>query len=165
MRYSDNGKIETLTPKFSPMLTADIKKIAADLSGVVYEDKGSGIALHYRIAPELQSSLMTMIEALVPKYPNQFSICEGRKVVEVLPIGFSKGRALRTLAALPQFANRIPIMIGDDIADVDAFRAAEALGGYGLKVAGENFSEAESAFQGPAEVLDWLQKVSETGAR
>ncbi len=164
MRFSDNGKIETLTPKFSSVLTADIKKIAEDLPGIVYEDKGSGIALHYRLAPELQSSLMMMIEALVPKYPNQFSICEGRKVVEVLPVGFSKGRALRTLAALPKFTGRIPIMIGDDISDVDAFRAAEALGGYGLKVAGENFSEDESAFQGPAEVLDWLRKVSETGA-
>jgi trehalose 6-phosphate phosphatase len=51
-------------------------------------------------------------------------------------------------------------MVGDDIADVDAFRAAEDLGGFGLKVAGENFSESESAFYGPSEVLDWLQKIA-----
>lgn len=161
MRFSDQGKIETLTPSFSPTLTADIKKIAEGLPGIVYEDKGSGIALHYRLAPELQSSLLMLLEALVPKYADQFSICEGRKVVEVLPIGFSKGRALRKLASLPQFANRIPVMVGDDIADVDAFRVAEDLGGFGLKVAGENFSESESSFQGPAEVLDWLQKLAE----
>ncbi|WP_245279969.1 trehalose-phosphatase [Hyphomicrobium sp. 99] len=165
MRLSVNGSIEALTSMFSPVLTADIKKIVEDLPGIVYEDKGSGIALHYRLAPELHSSLMMMIETLVPKYPNEFSICAGRKVVEVLPIGFSKGRALRKLASLPLFANKIPIMIGDDIADVDAFRAAEELGGFGLKVAGENFSAAESAFQGPAEVLDWLQKFAELDAR
>ena len=106
---------------------------------------------------------MARIEMLAPMYPTQFSICEGRKVVELLPIGFSKGRALRKLASLPTFANKLPVMIGDDIADVDAFRAAEELGGYGLKVAGENFSEAESAFQSPSEVLAWLQKFSGPG--
>jgi trehalose 6-phosphate phosphatase len=164
MRFCDKGKIETLTPKFDASLTADIKKIAEDLPGIVYEDKGSGVALHYRLAPELQSSLLMSLEALVRKYPDQFSICEGRKVVEILPIGFSKGRALQKLALLREFENRIPVMVGDDIADVGAFRTAEDLGGYGLKVAGENFSEAESSFQGPAEVLDWLQKLAGPGA-
>ena len=78
-------------------------------------------------------------------------------VVEVLPVGFTKGRALRQLAALPQFADRIPIMVGDDIADIDAFRAAEDMGGFGLKVAGENFTDAEASFRAPDEVLSWLK--------
>jgi len=160
MRFSDKGKIETLTPGFDAALTADLKKMAEGLPGIAYEDKGSGIALHYRLAPELQSSLLMSLEALLPEYPNEFSICEGRKVVEVLPVGFSKGRALRKLATLPAFANRIPVMVGDDIADVDAFRAAEDLGGYGLKVAGKNIAESESSFYGPSEVLDWLQKLA-----
>lgn len=160
MRFSADGSIATLTPRFDSPLMEDIKRIVEDLPGIVFEDKGSGIALHYRLAPELQASLLMTLEALVPKYPGQFSICEGRKVVEVLPVGFSKGRALRKLAALPQFANRIPVMVGDDIADLDAFRAAEDLSGFGLKVAGENFSEDESSFQGPAEVLDWLQMLA-----
>jgi trehalose 6-phosphate phosphatase len=160
MRLSVKGKIETLTPGLNPELTRDLKKIAEDLPGVVYEDKGSGIALHYRLAPELRSSLLMLLNTLVPKYPNEFRIVEGRKVVEVLPVGFSKGRALRILATLPAFANRIPVMVGDDIADVDAFQAAEDLGGFGLKVAGENFSESESSFYGPSEVLDWLQKIA-----
>ena len=121
MRFADKGKIETLTPAFNPALTMDLKKIAEDLPGIVYEDKGSGIALHYRLAPELQSSLLMMLGTLVPKYPNEFSICEGRKVVEVLPVGFSKGRALRKLATLPAFANKIPVMVGDDIADWTRF--------------------------------------------
>jgi len=115
--------------------------------------------MHYRLAPELRDSLLITLEALVPKYPGQFSIWEGRKVVEILPVGFSKGRALRTLAGLPEFANRIPVMIGDDIADIGAFHAAEELGGYGLKVAGEHFSQKEAAFTGPADVLHWLTEL------
>jgi trehalose 6-phosphate phosphatase len=160
MRMSATGKVVSLTPSFSPELIAEIKAIAKALPGIVMEDKGAGIALHYRIVPELHGSLLQALEALIPRHPGQFMVCGGRKVVEVLPIGFSKGRALRQLAALPNFANRVPIMIGDDIADLDAFRAAEEMGGYGLKVAGENFSEAEASFRGPGEVLSWLKSLS-----
>lgn len=162
MRISAEGNIESLTPSFDPALQAEIKKIVQELPGVVFEDKGSGIALHYRLVPELQQSLMLLLEALVPLYPDQFKICGGRKVVEILPIGFSKGRALRKIASLPKFANKTPVMIGDDISDADAFRAAEDLSGFGLKVAGENFSKEESSFEGPADVLAWLQTLART---
>jgi trehalose 6-phosphate phosphatase len=159
MRTTATGEIKPLTPSFSPALLGDIRTAAISMPGVVTEDKGTGIALHYRLAPELRDSLLITLQALMPKYPGQFTICEGRKVVEILPVGFSKGRALRQLACLPEFSNRIPIMIGDDIADVDAFRVAETMGGFGLKVAGENFSKAEASFTGPADVLAWLKWV------
>jgi trehalose 6-phosphate phosphatase len=159
MRTTATGEIRPLSPSFNPVLSSDIRAAAISMPGVVTEDKGTGIALHYRLAPELRDSLLITLEALIPKHPGQFTICEGRKVVEILPIGFSKGRALRKLASLPDFADRIPVMIGDDIADLDAFRAAEELGGYGLKVAGENFSEEEASFIGPADVLKWLENA------
>ena len=159
MRTTATEEIRPLSPSFNPALSSDIRTAAISMPGVVTEDKGTGIALHYRLAPELRDSLLITLEALIPKYPGQFTICEGRKVIEILPIGFSKGRALRKLASLPDFADRIPVMIGDDIADIDAFRAAEELGGYGLKVAGENFSEEEASFIGPADVLKWLENA------
>jgi trehalose 6-phosphate phosphatase len=160
MRFTATGNIERLTPDFDPGLLSSVKKIVRDLPGVVFEDKGSGIALHYRLVPDLQQPLMNLLEALLPLYPDQFKICGGRKVVEVLPIGFSKGRALNRITALPPFANKTPVMIGDDISDIDAFNAAEDLGGYGLRVAGENFSPQESSFGGPADVVAWLQSVA-----
>jgi trehalose 6-phosphate phosphatase len=165
MRLSTDGSIDTLTPSVDPALRADLKKIVQDLPGVVFEDKGGGLALHYRLVPAIEPSLMRLLEALLTKYPDQFTIFGGRKVVEILPVGFSKGRALRMLTSLPQFANRIPVMIGDDIADVDAFLAAEEADGFGLKVAGENFSKEESSFEGPAEVLSWLQMLARSGRR
>jgi trehalose 6-phosphate phosphatase len=165
MRLSTDGRIEMLTSNFDPALRTEIKTIVEDLPGVVFEDKGGGLALHYRLVPAIEPSLMRLLEALLAKYPDQFTIFGGRKVVEILPIGFSKGRALRMLASLPQFANRIPVMIGDDIADVDAFHAAEEADGFGLKVAGENFSKEESSFQGPADVLNWLQMLARNDRR
>jgi trehalose 6-phosphate phosphatase len=158
MRMSATAAVQALTPTFSPEMHSDLKAIADAMPGIVLEDKGAGIALHYRLVPDLREPLLATLEALIPKYPGQFTVCEGRKVVEILPTGFSKGRALRKLANLPQFSNRVPVMIGDDISDIDAFRAAEALGGYGMTVAGENFSQAEASFSGPRDVLAWLKK-------
>lgn len=160
MRLSPSGRIERLASGFNASLVEEIKEIAQALPGVVIEDKESGIALHYRLAPELEGSLLLVLNELADRHPGQFRICGGRKVIELLPVGFSKGRAVREIVSLPQFANRTPIMIGDDVSDIDAFRAVEDLRGFGLKVAGENFSSLESSFEGPADVLDWLGNLS-----
>lgn len=161
MRTSPAGEITPLTPSFNAELLSDIRKVTKALPGVVTEDKGTGIALHYRLVPSLRDSLLMTLEALILKYPDQFTLCEGRKVVEILPVGFSKGLALRKLASLPDFANRVPVMIGDDIADVGAFQAAENMGGYGLKVAGETFTKEEASFTGPSDVLRWLKTLQQ----
>jgi len=159
MRTTVTGAITPLARSFSAGLLHDIQAAAVSMPGIVTEDKGTGIAMHYRLAPELRDSLLLTLESLVAKYPDQFAIWEGRKVVEILPLGFSKGRALRALAGLSEFANRVPVMIGDDIADIGAFHAAEELGGFGLKVAGEHFAKQEAAFAGPSDVLDWLTEL------
>ena len=160
MRLAPEGAIEPQALSFDPALKAEIKRTVEALPGVVMEDKGGGIALHYRLAPEFEQPLRHTLELLKPQYPGQFKICGGRKVYELLPIGFSKGNALNKLAALHTFKDRLPLMIGDDVADVGAFRAAEHLGGVGLKVAGENFSEDEAAFRGPTEVRAWLKALA-----
>lgn len=160
MRLSPTGRIERLSSGFNAALVEEIQKIVQALPGVVFEDKGSGIALHYRLAPEFEESLLVVLGELADRHPGEFRICGGRKVVELLPLGFSKGRAVRKIVSLPQFSNRIPVMIGDDVSDIDAFRAVEDLRGFGLKVAGENFSSLESSFDGPADVLDWLRNLS-----
>ncbi|MBA2127613.1 trehalose-phosphatase [Hyphomicrobium methylovorum] len=160
MRLAPEAKTQSLSPTFSPALKREIKAVVEALPGVVLEDKGGGVALHYRLAPELHSSLLISLRALAPKHPGQFAICEGRMVIELLPVGFSKGRALERLSVLPAFENRIPIMIGDDIADADAFEIARAQGGFGLKVAGENFALSEATFTGPSDVLAWLDGLS-----
>ena len=160
MRTTATGKITSVAPALDPALLNDLRTIGEAMPGIVTENKGTGIAMHYRLVPNLREPLLATIEALIPKYPGQFTLCGGRKIIEILPVGMSKGVALRKLAELSQFANRIPIMIGDDLADIEAFRAAEALGGIGLKVAGENFTRAESSFSGPTDVRGWLKKLN-----
>jgi trehalose 6-phosphate phosphatase len=161
MRVKAGGTVSSLTPTLDDALKSKIITVARMIPGVVVEDKGTGVAVHYRLAPESGPSLIKTVEALAAERSGQLRICKGRMVVEILPSGISKGSALRRLAALPPFAKRVPVMVGDDVTDVEAFRAAEELGGFGLSVAGENFHESEATFRSPSEVLAWLKAFCE----
>ena len=54
IRLSATQDVMSLTPAFDPGLRIDIKTAADSMPGIVMEDKGTGIALHYRLAPELR---------------------------------------------------------------------------------------------------------------
>jgi trehalose 6-phosphate phosphatase len=64
---------------------------------------------------------------------------DGRAVIEIIPNGTSKGTALAEFMRRTPYAGRVPVMMGDDKADEDAFAVAQEAGGFGLKVAGEHF--------------------------
>jgi trehalose 6-phosphate phosphatase len=53
-------------------------------------------------------------------------------------------------------------MIGDDVSDETALTAAQALGGFGLQVAGGRFTRDSARFSGPADVLAWLKGLAAT---
>jgi trehalose 6-phosphate phosphatase len=78
-----------------------------------------------------------------------------------VPRGFSKGHALTDILSRPPFKGRRPVMVGDDVGDETALAAADALGGMGLRVAGEHFSTAESDFSGVNDVRRWLGLLAE----
>jgi len=86
---------------------------------------------------------------------------DGCSVIEILPCGFNKGTALETLAALPLFKARRPIMIGDDFGDDPAFAAAERLGGFGLAVGRPRANRSRIEFEGPANVRSWLANLAD----
>jgi len=134
--------------------------IAADMPGIIAEPKGPGLALHYRQAPELKSVLEARLRLLLSRYADELILCPGRKLFEIIPAGHSKGTALETLLKLPAFAGRLPVMIGDDVGDVPALSAAQRLGGFGLRVAGEQFPASAADLRGPASVHDWLVRLA-----
>jgi trehalose 6-phosphate phosphatase len=133
--------------------------IANDMPGIIAESKGPGLALHYRKSPELQPVLEARLRLLLSRYADELVLCPGRKLFEIIPAGHSKGTALETLLKLPAFAERLPVMIGDDVGDVPALSAAQRLGGFGLRVAGEQFPPSAADLHGPASVLEWLERL------
>ena len=84
------------------------------------------------------------------------------KVAELIGKQVSKGAALQSFMTRPPFADRRPVMIGDDSTDLSAFAAAEFFGGKGLRVAGEFFGREAADFGGAAEVRQFLSALADS---
>lgn len=162
MREEPGGAIATLAPEMPPGVVEAMTRIGGLAAGILVEHKGSGVAVHYRNAPLAYRVLESEVAAVVAASSYDLVLRKGRKVLEAVPRGYSKGTALTAIAARAPFKGRRPIMIGDDVGDESAFAAAERLGGLGLRVAGEHFSPDIADFGGVESVRAWLQALSET---
>ena len=133
-------------------------------AGIVIEDKGYSIAVHYRLAPDLAGLVTAAIAEIWTKAGKRsFEILPGKFVIEVKPRGFDKGTGLREMMAYPPFTGRRPIFIGDDTTDRAAFAVLPEFGGLGLSVGGI-VAGAAFNFDGPQDVRLWLEQLSK-GAR
>jgi trehalose 6-phosphate phosphatase len=97
------------------------------------EHKPGSIAIHYRHAPEQGEIARQTVENVANQVPGLRAI-HGKMVSEIAIASVNKGTALAYLMHRPEFADRIPIMIGDDVTDEDGFEAAQRLGGSGIKI-------------------------------
>lgn len=116
--------------------------------GVFIEDKGLSIAVHYRAAPEAAAALARTLNQLAAA-DSRLGLQRGHCVIEIKPRGTTKGTALLELMRHPAFHQRMPIAVGDDLTDEDAFSAALSLGGRALRV-------GTAGLANPAEVRRWL---------
>lgn len=153
-RTEPRGSTAMLADPVPRDLTRAVHDVARALPGILVEDKGVGLAVHYRHAPEARPALEAELKRLVSRWEG-FAVRPGRRVLDVAHKAHSKGTGLVRLMALPCFRGRRPLMIGDDHGDEPALRAAERMGGIGLKVAGEHFRDGAD-FDGPASVRAWL---------
>jgi len=160
LRTMPGGPITRVATSLAPDLVAQVIALATRLPGIIAEPKGPGIAVHYRLAPDLKETVEAEIRALIAKHPDDLVLCPGRKLFEIIPAGHSKGSALTTLSSLPSFAARRPVMVGDDVGDLPAFAAAESLGGFGLRVGGGHFERGNADFDDPGAVKAWLAKLA-----
>jgi trehalose 6-phosphate phosphatase len=160
LRTTPGGPITRVATSLPEPLVAQLTALGHQLPGIISEPKGPGFAVHYRMAPDLKPVVEAKIRTLLAQYPENLVLCPGRKLFEIIPEGHSKGSALQTLAALPSFSGRTPIMIGDDAGDMPALAAAERLGGAALRVSGEHFGSTDVDLQGPEGVTAWLRMLA-----
>jgi trehalose 6-phosphate phosphatase len=160
LRSEAGGAVVMLAPPMPASVLQEITRIAGIAPGVMLEQKGSGVAVHYRNAPDARQALESELAAVVAAAPGDLMLRGGRMVLEVVPRGYSKGTALDRIASKPPFQGRRPVMIGDDLGDEPAFLAAERLGGVGLRVAGEQFANEAADFGGVEAVRAWLDALA-----
>lgn len=161
LRNFAGGTIARVASALPPSLLDAVIHRMQTLPGIIAEPKGPGLAVHYRQAEHLKDPLEAELRAVLSQYGDELVLSHGRKLFEIIPAGHSKGTALETIAELPLFAGRRPIMIGDDIGDLPAFAAAHRLGGTAMRVAGEQFGRVDVDFLGPSQVIGWLREFAE----
>jgi trehalose 6-phosphate phosphatase len=146
---------------FDPTLKQKLKDIATRHPGVLVEDKGYSVALHYRQAPQhgiaLEHEVKRAFHAVTDK---SYELLVGKAVLEIKFASFNKGTAVRELMAQPPFAGRAPIFVGDDRTDEDAFAVVPEFGGRAISV-GRRVPGVTEHFESPAEVRRWLESMAE----
>jgi trehalose-phosphatase len=139
------------------------------IRGVLVEDKGLSLSVHYRQA---DSHKVGEIEKIVRRVVGtaeangKARVTSGKKVYEVRPaVNWDKGKAIKLLMKRYGKGGRrsglIPIYLGDDLTDEDGFRVIEAYGnGISIFVGNPIFDSVARYFlKSPQEVAVFLETL------
>lgn len=133
---------------------AAIRSFARDRDNLVVEPKSYGVALHYRLAPSLADEAGRHATEIAERLGLRLQ--EGKMMVELRLAGDDKSGAVRTLMRCAAMQGRLPLFLGDDVTDEDAFLAARALGGHAILVGPTRETNADFALPDPAAAREWL---------
>uniref|UniRef100_A0ACD6AKB7 Uncharacterized protein n=1 Tax=Avena sativa TaxID=4498 RepID=A0ACD6AKB7_AVESA len=137
------------------------------IPGSKVENNKFCVSVHFRCVDEKSwSTLADIVKAVLKDYP-KLKLTQGRKVLEIRPtIKWDKGKALEFLLESLGFAdcsNVLPVYIGDDRTDEDAFKVLRKRDqGIGILVSKHRKeTNASYSLQEPAEVMEFLLRVVE----
>jgi len=145
-----------------------LSRSLATIRGVFVENKGLSLSIHYRLSEE---NRVSEVERIVKEFVGRgeaaglAKITSGKKVVEVRPaIAWDKGKAVKLIMKRQARGGRksgfLPIYMGDDLTDEDAFKVIESYGGIAVYVGEENdLSVANYFLRSPTEVEDCINKL------
>jgi trehalose 6-phosphate phosphatase len=147
--------------------TADLRRLRIRL-----EDKGAILAFHWRGVPD-EETARAAIDAVAARAAKVgFRTHWGRKVLEVRPpVQFDKGAGVASLLADAEV--EMVMYVGDDMTDLDAFRAivrlseegristAVRVGVHSDEGPEEIISEADVVVEGPGGVRDLMRLLAE----
>ena len=136
-----------------------LMEFARDRPGVLVEDKGLGVTLHYRQAPDQAGAARDLARGLAEAHG--LTLQPGDMVQELKTPGADKGRALTAFMEEAPFRDAVPVMTGDDLTDEFAFAAAAGLGGFGVLVGPPRDTAALHGQSDTAAVMDWLETLAE----
>lgn len=124
--------------------------------GLLVEEKALGVALHYRNAAPEKAAALALAKHIADA--TGLVLQEGDHVVELRTPGADKGDAVRAFMSEPPFAGSVPLFVGDDLTDEDAFAAVQSMGGAGLLVGRDRPSVATGRLHDVEAVLAWIDR-------
>ncbi|HEV7226839.1 trehalose-phosphatase [Brevundimonas sp.] len=156
-RRADGTLLETEPHEAVQEAVAAFQAFARDRPGLIVENKDVAAGLHYRGDPSHAEAAEALARDLADR--TGLKLQPGKLVLELKTPGADKGTALTAFMGEAPFAGGVPVMVGDDLTDEHGFRAAVALGGFGVLVGEPRDTAARYGLADVEAVLDWLEKV------
>jgi trehalose 6-phosphate phosphatase len=153
---ADSEAVAAHAPPLEKELKRRLAAIARLSPGILLEDKGYSLALHYRLAPHAEKAIyaaVSLIRADLPDAP--IEVLPGKSVCEIKHSGFSKASGVRELMAHEPFKGRRPLFIGDDVTDETVFAIMPDLDGVAFSV-GRRARGVAGHFDAPSDVREFL---------
>ncbi|ROR92464.1 trehalose-phosphatase [Nocardioides aurantiacus] len=162
--------ISPAPPRGLATLTSELPRLLrrADASEAWIEEKGLAVAVHTRRLEDPEAAYDRLLPLLTDAArAHDLDVEPGKQVIEVRAHGMHKGAAVRRL--VEQLEARAVVFGGDDLGDVEAFKAVEELRGQGLpgllvcSASAEDNPLADLAdvvVEGPGGVLDLLRQLT-----
>jgi trehalose 6-phosphate phosphatase len=155
----DSDAVATHAPPLDKELKRRLAAIAKLSPGILLEDKGYSLALHYRLAPHAEKAIyeaVSLIRADLPTAP--IEVLPGKFVCEIKHSGFTKASGVRELMTLEPFKGRKPLFIGDDVTDETVFAIMPDFDGLAFSV-GRRAQGVAGHFDTPSDVREFLSRL------
>lgn len=165
LRRTPGGALIEVSHPLDETLRHTLSALASRFDGVLVEDKGASVALHYRaspsVAPELEAEIARIIAAVDSR---NLTVLPGRMVFEVKRRGHDKGAAVRAFMAEPPFAGRTPVFLGDDVTDEAGFAAVREMDGVAISV-GRRLPGADFTLPNAQDVRALIKRLAQFSER
>jgi trehalose 6-phosphate phosphatase len=165
MRLSTDGEaVASHAPPMDKELKQRLAAVAKLSPGILLEDKGYSLALHYRLAPHAEKAIYEAVSLIRADLPNApIEVLPGKCVCEIKPSGFNKASGVLELMKHEPFKGRRPIFIGDDVTDETVFAIMPDLNGLSFSV-GRRAQGVAGHLDQPADVRAFLAHLLDDGA-
>jgi trehalose 6-phosphate phosphatase len=163
-RRSADGQLHQHAPPAHGLreVAARLRSLARARPGLLIEDKGESLALHFRAEPSLAGLVEHEARLAVASLGHPFELLAGKYVFEVKPGGKDKGTAIADFLAEAPFAGRVPVFVGDDVTDEHGFALVNRRGGLSIKV-GPGATVARCRLRDADAVATWLAGLDSVG--
>ncbi len=140
-----------------------VRKNTEGIPGILLEDKGPIVSIHYRkVPPEYVGPMQQTLEETLQRWHHRWQIIRGKKVFEIRPkADFNKGKAVQEILKGFPYGSVLPTYFGDDDTDEDAFRVLRNRGITVFVGPDRQSSGAEYYLEHPGEVREALGRIQD----
>ncbi|HLM40419.1 MAG TPA: trehalose-phosphatase [Microvirga sp.] len=166
LEHRIGGRLVLCDPDDHPrlrVLVERLSKAVAPKPGILIEDKGCSVAIHWRLAPQEEDFALDLARAGIRALTGHYHLQHGKAVAEILPVTAGKGKVIERFLQQAPYEGRRPIFAGDDRTDENGFKTVNAHDGLSIRI-GEGRTIARLRLATPAALRHCLSEWASEGS-